>query len=460
MTLSGAHYKILVLVGVGHLFNIFEQLNVAYAGPILIQEWGLSQAANGALTTATYLGIAVGGTIAGILSDRFGRRQVFMANFLLFTLGALVAAFAPNYAILFLARILVGLGLGGEITLGFTVMAEMTPTQRRGAMVAALNVVASVGLLAASGVAALMFGPLLEFFGGSSYAWRWYFGVMVLPAFVFLWLRRYLPETPRYLLRRGRVAESNRILTLLSGGSLKGRADTEVREFIQGPEGVPARENEVKTRVRELFAGEVRRRTIIAALLWIGMAGGSVVYFISLPTILGQRGVSVDTSLLLATISNVAGVFGALAGVWAAHRFARRAVYIVTIGTMLAAALAMASVPNVALTLTFAIVISFMLQIMVGNHLAYMPELFPTRVRATGAGLTASVGTAASALAPLAGGALADSFGVMGPVLLLAGLFVVMIVTALFAPETAGKHLTEITAEESAHPGRASTVAQ
>src|SRR5690625_5819118 len=102
-----------------------------------------------------------------------------MINIALFTFGALLAAFSPDYSWLFVARIVIGLGLGGEMSLGFTVLSELMPTKRRARMTAALSFAAGgVGMFAAAGLATLMLGPLANLLGGEEVAWRWFFGFM------------------------------------------------------------------------------------------------------------------------------------------------------------------------------------------------------------------------------------------------------------------------------------------
>ncbi len=136
------HVLILVLVALGALFDAIEQYNVGLAAPLIAAHFALSKAQVGLLTTLTFAGMAVGSLIAGVTGDRYGRRVTYMYNLVLYTLGALLAAFAPGYGWLLVARLIVGIGLGGELNTGLTLVAELMPTRYRGAAVATVNVAA------------------------------------------------------------------------------------------------------------------------------------------------------------------------------------------------------------------------------------------------------------------------------------------------------------------------------
>ncbi|MDT7677905.1 MAG: hypothetical protein QOD82_5807, partial [Pseudonocardiales bacterium] len=146
-----AHVLILVLVAFGALFDAIEQYNVGLAAPLIATQWSLSNAQVGLLTTLTFGGMAIGSLVAGITGDRYGRRVTYMYNLALYTLGALLAAFAPGLGWLLVARFIVGIGLGGELNTGLTLVAELMPTKFRGAAVATVNVAAGgLGIFASS----------------------------------------------------------------------------------------------------------------------------------------------------------------------------------------------------------------------------------------------------------------------------------------------------------------------
>ncbi len=445
ISMRPVHYKIFALVALGSLFNAIEQYNVGYAGPIIAEQWALSSTAVGLLSTATFIAMAVGSLLSGIAGDRYGRRVIFMVNLAVFAVGALLAAVAPSYETLLAARILVGLGLGGEIALGFTVVSEMMPTKRRGTMTASLSFVAGgIGVFAASGLGALVLGPMSGILGGEQLAWRWFFAIMVLPAVLILFIRRYVPETPRYLLQHGKINETNRVLSSLASNTLRPGKDFEVERFLDVPEGTRPTEDLGKVRLTDIFQGAVLRSTIVGWLLTLAMFGTIVVLTVFMSTVLVARGFEVGTSLLYTTLINFGGLLGGLVGIVAASKLPRRLTFISGAGMCAAFAVCFSFSTNAVPAVIFSFLLAFTFQVLLANLWAYLPELYPTRLRAFGTGACSTVGLLAAGLGPLAAGALMDGFGEVGVYTLVGGMCVVIAVIATVGPETQGRDLDQV----------------
>ncbi|HEY3049916.1 MAG TPA: MFS transporter, partial [Polaromonas sp.] len=190
-----SHKTIVFLVVCGVLFDVFEQNTVGLVGPMLREQWGLNATDIGFLNTITFIAAATGRLLSGYFADRFGRRFMLNVNLTLFTLGAILCALAPNYAFLAVARFVVGLGLGGEITTAVTMLAEFCSARFRGTAVGLINV--GGGGLGNMLAPAFALGVFALFPGDN--AWRWLFGCLVLPAVFIVFYRRYVPETPRFL---------------------------------------------------------------------------------------------------------------------------------------------------------------------------------------------------------------------------------------------------------------------
>lgn len=443
---TGAHYRVFFLVAAGSLFNVIEQYNAGYAAPVLREQWGLSATAVNALSTATFLAMALGAVLSGFLADRYGRKYLFMVNVALYTAGSLLAALAPGYAVLLLARLVIGFGLGGEMALGYTLVTEIMATKVRGAMTSGMAFVASgIGGFAAAGLAALLLGPLSGPLGGEGTAWRWLFGVMFVPALLILFYRRYIPETPRYLLRRGEVAEVNRTLSKLAAGRLRGGAGVTQRQWISVSGAPLDSPDEDSTGIADLLRPTLRTRTLVAWALTFSLFGITTTFSIFIPALFVERGVPVDVGLLYTTIANFAGLLGAGVGVLGAQYVRRRLVYTVGGLALLVIIAALVGIPVTPVTLALAAAMQFTLQVINSTNWCYLPELFPTSVRASGAGSAATIGMVAAGLGPLASGALLDAYGVPAVFALLAGLAVVLGVASRWGPETRGAALMENT---------------
>lgn len=158
--------------------------------------WHLHATETGLLMAMALFGSLLGGLAGGVLTDRFGRRKLLFPDIFLYIIGALVSALSPDLVLLFLGRFLTGLAIGLDYPLVATIVAEYSQTAHRGNRFAWVGLAWYVGALLSTGV-----GWLLLFSGSGS--WRWMLGSAVIPALLLLWVRRDLPESPRWLARRG-----------------------------------------------------------------------------------------------------------------------------------------------------------------------------------------------------------------------------------------------------------------
>ena len=399
------HIIIIFMIGVGALFDAIEQYNVGYAAPFLVKHWGLSTTEVALLTTFTFAGLAVGSVIAGVTGDLYGRRVTYMYNLLLFSVGGFISALAPDYTFLLIARLLVGIGLGGEIATALTIMSEMMPTRIRGAALGLINVAGGgFGIFVASALATLILGPMSGFLGGDGVAWRYLLGVLVVPALFVYYFRRYIPESPRFLVRVGKLDEVNRVLSQLASGKLRPVKNLTVTPYVRGVEGrVFARE---KTRIAEMFHGVLLRRTATLWVMEVMTFGAQVAVTSLMPIILVAKGFSVESSLRYALLINIGSLLGAIAAATSGHFLPRR----VTLcgGAILAAAASVgfgfaASTVSV---IVFGLLTAFLFMLLNTTVWIYNPELYPTRLRGIGTGAGTTIGLGSAALFPLAAAAL------------------------------------------------------
>jgi len=444
MPMTGAHYRLFLIIAAGSMFNAIEQYNVGYAAPILTDYWDLTQTAVGFLSTVTFAAMALGALLSGYVADRIGRRTTFMINIALFTFGALLAAFSPDYTWLFVARIVIGLGLGGEMSLGFTVLSELMPTKRRARMTAALSFAAGgVGMFAAAGLATLMLGPLANLLGGEEVAWRWFFGFMFLPAVIILFVRIWIPETPRYLLQRGRIYQTNRVISLLANNRLRDSDAIPVTPHVEAEEGTLPAVSRTRSRPGDIFRGALLKRTLIGWTLITGIFAISVGLTLFMPTLLVERGFELSGSLGLSTVINLAGLLGGLSGIWISSRVPRRRIF-QTAGLICAVfSLFFILAPTNVLAISSAALLAFTLQVLAASVWGYIPELYPTRIRGFAAGAASTVGLGASAFSPMLFGALMDSFGEVAVFTVIIIVSCVIALVSYFGPETLNKSLDE-----------------
>jgi putative MFS transporter len=424
-----------VAVGVVTFFDAFDQLLISYVLPVISQEWRLTPAGSTWAITAGSLGMLGGALLSGRLADRYGRVRVITVALLVYGLASLALAASPGFVAFLALRFVQGLGIGGEVPVAATYIGEIAGVKRRGRFVLLYEIVFPIGLFAAA-LCAIWVVP--------TFGWRWMFvlGALPLPA-VYL-IRRYVPESPRWLAARG---YTERALAVL--GDIERRVIARVGEPLPEPVAVTAVPAvPVLGAWRELFTGRYRRRTLMLWALWF--CSYFVVYGIAswLPTIYRTAyHLTLRTALTYSMLGILASVVGSVLIALVVDRIGRR--WSLTIALFVGGALLVAvwrmgahSAVQVALWSSLAGVFSNAANI--GLYL-YTPELYPTRIRGLGCSLAGVWNRLGVIIGPVvigavyAAGHLAMVFLVLGVVSLVGCL-----VAALAAEETARRPLEQV----------------
>ncbi|MEU6658699.1 MFS transporter [Streptomyces sp. NPDC046821] len=443
--LTRAHKVILALVMMGGFFDVFEQDSIGIVAPALKSTWHLTNGDIGLLNTATFIALVVGGILGGAIGDLAGRKTLFTFNLAIYSVGGLLCALSPNYDVLLVGRGVVGLGLGGELAIAITLLSELMPTSFRGSAVSMFNVGAGgLGNPLAFAYGFVFMGMFGAALGGNAYSWRWYYGTLALPALLVLYLRRHLPETPRYLVAKGKIDEANRVLSVLESGRLNPKGLL-TRDFVSTTEKLAKAQ---KVRLAEVARGKLGSDTLKISLVTWMCFGAQLVVLTLMPIILVDRGYNIASSLGFTFVMQM----GSLAGALVAARLTSRVPFrrIVTIGAVVAFAAALAFgflSRGVVSTLILGAVFQFFVLLLNTTVWAWIPSLYPTRVRAFGTSLVVNVGSLAMALMPLLGGKLLDFSGTVSVFILVAVMYAVVVFLAPFVPETFGRGLEELHGE-------------
>ncbi|OPX06659.1 MFS transporter [Mycobacterium sp. AT1] len=428
----------------GLFFDSLEQNSTGAMGPLLKESFGIGNAELTMINTATVLGGLAGRLIGGYIADRWGRRAALSLNLLVYTLGGLISAAAVNYEMLLASRFIVGIGLGGEFTVGLAILAEIVATRHRGSLLATLNISSGgVGNIASFGFFWLVLGPLNGVLGGNDTAWRWTYVLLAIPALLVVFFRRYLPESPRFLLSKGRVDEANQSLTRLGGGSIKAlRKPGATKQYVTEAD-IPV---QVKSSYAEVFKGENLRRTAaIGAASWMSF-GAQVTLLFLMPILLVSRGYSLSDSLAFTMIMNIGSLFGACAASYLAGKAPRRLTVSIAAVLGCISAICFASFAHsTALILVLGMIFQFFTMMLNTMLSVWSPELFPTSVRAMGTSVVNGIGNVAGAVMPFAALFFFDRAGVAGVFAMIAVMYALLVVAARFGPETFGKPLEAVT---------------
>jgi putative MFS transporter len=437
--LNRFHWRLLILSGLGWMFDAMDVLMLSFLLTPIRAEFKLDATGVGLVASATFVGMFIGAAAAGRLADRYGRRAVFTTTLVIFSIGSLLSALAPTFETLLAARIITGLGLGGELPVAATLVSELSPRAQRGRMIVLLESFWAYGTILAGIVAITVV---------ANYGWRWGFAVGAVPALYVAYLRRALPESPRFLAEKGRAPEADAVVRRVEragGGAL----------LTLAPAVAPTRAG--RTRFTELFSGRYARRTVMLWILWFGVVLTYYGIFLWIPSILATRGLSQVRSnefFFLSTLAQVPGYFSAA---WLVERWGRKWTLVAyLLGTAVSAFMFGnygTGSDNINLNGLFiwAALLSFFNLGAWGVVYTYTPELYPTSVRATGSGVAAAVGRIGGIIGPYLTPVLVPAIAVSGTfALFMALLLITAAAVAVLGEETRGRSLEEIAPEAEA----------
>lgn len=202
---SSKHRRLLWGSGVGWALDAMDVGLISFVMAALAVQWDLSKTQLSWIGSIGFLGMALGAALGGLLADRIGRRQVFALTLLVYGLATGAAALSVSVAMLVVLRFIVGLGLGAELPVASTLVAEFSPKRIRGRIIVILEAFWALGWMLAA---------LIGYFviPASDNGWRWALAMGMVPAAYAIYVRMRLPESVRFLETKGRVAEAEAIV--------------------------------------------------------------------------------------------------------------------------------------------------------------------------------------------------------------------------------------------------------
>ncbi len=426
------HYKLLVVTGLGWLFDSMDTGLISFVLPILAKEWGLTPEQVGWIGSVGLIGMALGAVLAGTIADKFGRKNVFAATVILYSVATGLCAVAWSYESLLVFRFLVGFGLGGELPVAATLMSEYAPTHLRGRFIVLLESFWGVGWL----VAALISYLLIPKFG-----WHIAFIIGAMPAIYVFIIRLHMPESIRYLISKGRIDEARNIIL-----TLEKKLGVESKPFDKefATESTPI----FKLNVLTLWKPSFRVRTLMLWLAWFGIVFSYYGIFMWLPSIVFTQGFEVVKTFKYVLIMTLAQLPGYFAAAWLVDIIGRR----LTLSSFLLmsgiCAYFFGNAETASNLLMWGAAMSFFNLGAWGVIYTYTPELYPTAIRALGSGWAAGFGRIGGMIAPmLVGVLLAHDAPISLIFMMFASVFVVISIIVLsLGIESKKKSLEEIDA--------------
>jgi putative MFS transporter len=430
-----------LIVGTATFFDGYTTLAIAYVLPVLARQWRLNPAAIGSIISAGYLGQFAGAWLFGWLAERRGRLPVLTMTIALYAVMGLFCAFAWGPMSLMVFRFIQGIGTGGEVPVAAAYINELVGAKRRGRFFLLYEVIFPVGL-ACAGIVGYFLVPML--------GWQAMFLLGALPAFLTVPLRRVLPESPRWLLAKGRTEEAERLVKRIEvefdqrGVHLPPSNTVGMKALLAEPQGV----------WRDLFKGVYRQRTLMLAGLWIAaymVNNGLITWLPTLYTSIFD--VPVKRSLGYGFLTTGCGVAASITCALYIDMVGRRKWYIFAFfgAAIPLASLALLGGKSALQVLVLASCAYAIIQTVTFSLYLYSAELYPTHIRALGVGIGSAFLRIGSSLGPGLVGAIAAGRHSMSWVFVLFCVTAIAggVICSMFAVETKGRVLEELSPDVS-----------
>jgi MFS transporter, putative metabolite:H+ symporter len=435
-------WKFVVLLSLGFFFELYDLLYSGYVAPGIVKSGILTSTTAGlfgmtgvaSFIACLFAGLFIGTIGCGFLADRFGRRAIFTWSLLFYTAANLIMAFQTTAAGLNFWRFVAGLGIGVELVTIGTYISELVPSHIRGRAFACEQ---AVGFLSVP-VAAFLSYLLVPRRPFGIDGWRW---VILIGAHgaIFVWfIRRALPESPRWLAQKGRLAEADQVLSKIEAVA--------AQEYGR-PLPAPAAPAPVapSSGFSDMWAEPYGKRAIMMILFNIFQTVGFYGFANWVPTLLIKQGITVTTSLMYSSIIAIAAPVGPLVGLWMGDKFERRTVIVVAAAAIMVCGLTFSQVSGAALLITMGVALTLANNIMSYSFHAYQTELFPTGIRARAVGFVYSWSRLSAIVTSFLIAALLRQFGTIGVFVFIAiAMLIVITVIASMGPRTRNLALEQI----------------
>ena len=432
LPVSRFHRRTAALLAYVFFFELGDLNSFAYAAPALRQQWQLSIGTIATITSASFVGMFVGAMSAGTLSDHIGRKRALLATTVWYSTMSLFNAFAWSVPSLFAARLLTGVGLSGMTVVAMTYIGEMFPSRLRGSYQGHILMLGLIGIPATAYVArfTVPYGD---------WGWRAVFIWGSLAMFFPLFARR-IEESPRWLERRGRVAEAESVLARIEReveqemGALPPAVPTgaALQPGRPGPSGPGPRDD---TGLTALIRSGYGGRALLLVSVWFCQTLGFYGFNAWVPTLLAEHGISIIGTLERASAISI----GAVPGAWVASKIADRwerksliAIVAILVGTF---GMIYGLSFNTWVIVIFGFLVAMSQQVFAPMLYAYTAECFPTAARNTGAGLSYGIGRLGNAVGPLIVAFLFTTYGYRSVFAYIAACWIVVaLLITLFGP--------------------------
>jgi len=425
------------LIGAGMFFDGFNIYIGATVLGAAIKSGFSTLGQNAEFVSLTFVGMMLGSSVTGFLGDRRGRRFTYQVNLAIFGFASIAAAFAPSMSILILIQFIIGLGLGAENVVGYSTLTEFVPPQSRGKWLGFMTVFVVTGLPAAA-----LLGTLIV----PRFGWRAMFVIGGVGALIVWYLRKALPESPRWLESVGRGEEADALLRTIE------REVSLQHAPLPEPTVVPFVKHSRK--LSSLLSPAIFPRMIVGASTLVVINTLLYGFVTWLPTFFVQQGLSIAKSFSYSLVMALGAPIGSAIGAFTADYWGRKPTIVgASLLTILIGSFyPFITKPAILMVVGFSLIVP--IYVLVALLFAiYIPELFPTEVRLRASGICNTFGRGAIIFMPFVVVALFRAHGVGGVLVFMIALLVVQIVVVLtLGVEPKRRRLEEIEPDAAVVP--------
>lgn len=372
------HSLLIAMAAITIVFDGIDNQLLGIVMPTVMKEWNLPRAAFAPVVSSAYLGMGIGGALAGLAGDRFGRRNALLASMVIFGAMTIAVASAHDVTTLGWLRLLAGIGLGGAMPNAAALAAEYSPRRRRPVAVTATIVCVPLGA---------MFAGMLGIQALPAFGWRALFiGGGAVPIVVAGLLWTVMPESPQFLLRhRRRWPELVSLLQRMGHRIADGASFSE-----------PATVAVAQAPFSTIFEADRLRDTLALWIAFFSCLLSVYLGFSWLPTLLTGAGFSPSFASQGITAFNLGGVFGAIGGSLVITRIGSRVSMLTMTSAAIAGAAVLAIMPlavnDTTLILALLTLTGGLINAVQTTMYALATHMYPSSVRATGVGTAAAIG--------------------------------------------------------------------